>query len=75
MKKDLKRKKMDKEKDLEYWRNNAEEDYITTPISVLRYITELENEIKQNKDNYLELLIGFILGFLVMQLILHTLII
>ena len=41
---------MDKEKDLEYWRNNAEEDYITTPISVLRYITELENEIKQNKD-------------------------
>lgn len=47
MKKELKRKKMDKEKDLEYWRNNAEEDYITTPISVLRYITELENEIKQ----------------------------
>ena len=50
MKKELKRKKMYEEKDLEYWRNNAEEDYITTPISVLRYITELENEIKQNKD-------------------------
>lgn len=29
-------------KDLEYWRLNAEEDYITTPISVLRYIGELE---------------------------------
>lgn len=29
-------------KDLNYWKNNAEEDYITTPISVLRYITELE---------------------------------
>jgi hypothetical protein len=29
-------------KDLEYWRVNAEEDYITTPISVLRYIGELE---------------------------------
>jgi len=36
-------------KDLNYWKKNAEEDYITTPISVLRYITELENthETKQ----------------------------
>lgn len=33
-------------RDLEYWKNNAEEDFITTPISVLRYISELENEIK-----------------------------
>jgi|1_EtaG_2_1085319.scaffolds.fasta_scaffold06459_7 hypothetical protein len=34
---------MEKEKkDLEYWKNNAEEGYITTPISVLRYISELE---------------------------------
>ena len=31
-------------KDLNYWKNNAEEDYITTPISVLRYITELEKK-------------------------------
>jgi hypothetical protein len=31
-------------KDLEYWRLNAEEDYITTPISVLRYIGELEKK-------------------------------
>ena len=29
-------------KDLNYWKNNCEEDYINTPISVLRYITELE---------------------------------
>jgi len=29
-------------KDLNYWKNNAEEDYLTTPISVLRYISELE---------------------------------
>ena len=29
-------------KDLKYWKNNAEEDYLTTPISVLRYISELE---------------------------------
>jgi hypothetical protein len=29
-------------KDIDYWRINAEENYITTPISVLRYIGELE---------------------------------
>ena len=34
-------------KDLNYWKNNCEEDYIGTPISVLRYITELENTIEQ----------------------------
>lgn len=27
---------------LEYWKQNAEENYITTPISVLKYITILE---------------------------------
>jgi hypothetical protein len=30
-------------KDLAYWRANAEEDYAKTPISVLRYISELES--------------------------------
>jgi hypothetical protein len=29
-------------KDLEYWKNNAEEDYLQVPISVLKYISELE---------------------------------
>lgn len=29
-------------KDLKYYRENAEEDYLTTPISVLRYIGEIE---------------------------------
>jgi hypothetical protein len=29
-------------KDLKYYKNNCEEDYLHTPISVLRYITELE---------------------------------
>lgn len=33
-------------KGLNYWKNNAEEDYIGTPISVLKYITELENNNK-----------------------------
>lgn len=35
-------------KDMKYWRENAEEDYITTPISVLKYIGKLE-EIEQVK--------------------------
>ena len=29
-------------KDLGYWKNNAEEGFYSTPISVLRYIRELE---------------------------------
>ena len=34
-------------KDLNYWKENATENYMTTPISVLRYITELENKIEE----------------------------
>lgn len=34
-------------KTIEYWKNNAEEDYNTTPISVLKYITVLEEQAKQ----------------------------
>lgn len=33
-------------KDLKYWKKNAKEDYASTPISVLRYILELEKHIK-----------------------------
>lgn len=29
-------------KDLQYYKTNAEENYVTTPISVLLYIAELE---------------------------------
>jgi hypothetical protein len=36
-------------KDLEYWKLNAEEDYLHTPISVLRYISELEKV--SNEEN------------------------
>jgi len=43
-------KKKKSKKDLSYWKYNCEENYMTTPISVLRYITELENTIKQMKD-------------------------
>jgi hypothetical protein len=33
-------------KDLNYWKENCAENYMTTPISVLRYITELEKKIE-----------------------------
>jgi hypothetical protein len=36
------------DKNLNYWKENAEEDYINTPISVLRYISELEVLIEKN---------------------------
>ena len=32
---------------LEYWKNNAEEDYAKVPISVLKYITCLEERTEQ----------------------------
>ncbi len=45
---------MEKEKDLEYWKNNAEEDYLHVPISVLRYITVLEQAQPQDKEKFLK---------------------
>jgi hypothetical protein len=33
-------------KDLAYWKANAEEDYLQVPISVLRYISELESALE-----------------------------
>jgi hypothetical protein len=43
-----------KEKDLDYFKKNAEEDYMKTPISVLRYITELEQRLEEPnaKENW-----------------------
>tara|TARA_R110002020_G_scaffold27756_6_gene89340 strand:+ start:889 stop:1023 length:135 start_codon:yes stop_codon:yes gene_type:complete len=38
-----------KEKDIEYWKNNAEENYMTTPISVLKYIGKLEKLLKEKE--------------------------
>jgi hypothetical protein len=43
----IKTTKTMKEKDLDYFKQNAEEDYIKTPISVLRYITELEQRLEE----------------------------
>ncbi len=41
-------------KDLTYYKANAEEDYMQVPISVLRYITELEKKVKQSQSNLLD---------------------
>lgn len=35
--------------DLAYWKNNAEKNYMTTPISVLKYIHKLEEHIETIK--------------------------
>jgi hypothetical protein len=32
---------------VEYWKHNADENYLTTPISVLKYITVLEEQAEQ----------------------------
>jgi hypothetical protein len=60
--KNLKKNKM-KEKetleevrDLAYYKANAEEDYLAVPISVLRYISQLEQQ--QNSYSNLELFIN-----------------
>jgi hypothetical protein len=37
-------------KDLNYFKKNAEEDYMKVPISVLRYITELETLLLPQAD-------------------------
>jgi hypothetical protein len=37
-------------KGLNYYEENAEEDYIKTPISVLRYISALEKVVKSMKN-------------------------
>ena len=34
-------------RDLNYWKNNCEDDYLNTPISVLRYISELTKEVEE----------------------------
>ncbi len=35
----------EEDKDLNYWKENCKEDYLHTPISVLRYITKLEEAV------------------------------
>ena len=41
----MKMKIKEEDKDLNYWKENCKDDYLHTPISVLRYITELESKV------------------------------
>lgn len=63
----------EEDKDLNYWKKNCEDDYLHTPISVLRYITELESKVNNGvlddvinwrfwDDNKNNRIIGFIIG-------------
>ena len=42
------------EKNLDFYKNKAKKDYITTPISVLRYVTELEIVNEKNPINEID---------------------
>jgi hypothetical protein len=45
-----KQETLEEVKDLSYWKANAEEDYMKVPISVLRYISELEEKSYSKKE-------------------------
>ena len=47
--------------DLKNWKLNAEENYITTPISVLKYITELEKSYEDLADQKINRNLGIVL--------------
>ena len=51
------------EKDLKYHRQNAEEEYMTTPISVLRYISEMENQLfaKNGSVGLRDIMVSFLM--------------
>jgi hypothetical protein len=48
----MKQETIEKVKDLNYWKNNAEEDYLAVPISVLRYISELEKQQEKELEHW-----------------------
>jgi hypothetical protein len=47
--------------DLKNWKLNAEENYTTTPISVLKYITELEKSYEDLADQKINRNLGIVL--------------
>ena len=63
---ELQQEKNEETKDLFYWKTNAEEDYLHVPISVLRYISELEKEVntKYNEEDMKSAFkVGFSIGY------------
>jgi hypothetical protein len=55
----MKKETIEEVKDLSYYKANAEEDYLAVPISVLRYITELEERSYSEEELLQALNIGF----------------
>jgi hypothetical protein len=55
---DIEKETLEEVKDLAYYRANAEEDYMKVPISVLRYISELE-EKSYSEEEVKELAFNF----------------
>lgn len=43
----MKQETLEEVKNLAYYKANAEEDYLKVPISVLRYISELESALEK----------------------------
>lgn len=53
-------------KDLQFWKENAEEDYLQTPISVLKYISKLETELEAvcgRQDMKIAFRVGYSIGY------------
>jgi hypothetical protein len=52
-------------KDLAYYKANAEEDYLNVPISVLRYISQLEQQERSYSEEEVKnaFKIGFNIGY------------
>lgn len=61
--------KMSTAKELNYWKLNAEEDYMKTPISVLRYISELESAVENSytKEEVKEKMWFYIVQYVIAQ--------
>jgi hypothetical protein len=47
---DMKQETLEEVRDLAYYKANAEEDYLAVPISVLRYISQLEQQERSYSD-------------------------
>lgn len=64
---------MSKEKEsLVFLKYNAEEDYMKTPISVLRYISELEDEATKRLPIIVGAFLGMALGVVALVIYLLT---
>jgi hypothetical protein len=64
--KEFNQETLEEVKDLNYWKNNAEEDYLAVPISVLRYISELEEAQERSyseEDIKNAFKVGFSIGY------------